>query len=147
MFFSDSLIIFVGEMVKVFKYLLFAAIISAFSAVAMQRDAGVSAIEIDTFSEIKDLCEECTQYQYAAYESQNDFAVASASYSFSSNVRLQSGGKRTGQGGTRFTQGIIKQGKTIAQGVRFSHSYFRHSMSITFTQPGGLLIRLGKLII
>ena len=134
-------------MEKMFKYLVYAAMVIAFSAFGMQRDSAVAADEIDTFKEIKALCHECTQYQHTAYENQNDFAIAGSSCTYSSNLRLQNTGKRTGNGGTRFTSGIMKQSKTIAQEVRFAHSYFRHSVTINFTRPESLLIRLGRLII
>lgn len=132
---------------KVFKYLIFSAMLIALSAVFMQRDFNVAAYETDTFSEVRELCDECTRYQHSVYRAQSDIAAVGASQSFSSNIRLLSGGKRTGQGSSRFNSDIICQGKSIAEEVRFVQAYFRYSISRTFAKHGTLLMMLGKLII
>ena len=141
------IIIFANVMGKVFKYLIFSAIIIAFSAVVLQRDCSVVANQTDTFNEVKELCDECTQYQHSIYRTLSDIAVTAPRQNFSSNIRQQSGGKRTGQGGSRFNSDITKQGKSISEEVRFVQAYFKYSISKTFAKHGALLIKLGKLII
>lgn len=132
---------------KVFKYLIFSAMIIAFSAVVLQQDCYVAANQTDTYNDVEQLCDECTQYQHTVYRTQSDVAVTVPSQNFSLNLRLQSGGKRTGQGGSRFNSDITKLGKSISDEARFVQAYFRYSISKTFSKHGTLLIKLGKLII
>lgn len=127
---------------KLFKYLFVAAIAFAFSAIVLQRECSVAA-------------EQAVQSHCLHFEDrvQNDFALAGTGESLSPNVRLgstirlQSGGKRTGQGGHRFHSDCMKMGKSIADELRFVQASFRYSVSKTFVKHGRFLIMLGKLII
>ena len=127
---------------KLFKYLFVPAIVFAFSAIVLQRDCPVAANQA-----VRSHC------QHFEERSQSDFALAGTGESIcptvrlGSTIRLQSGGKRTGQGGHRFHSDSIKMGKSNTDLVRFVQVSFRYSVSKTFVKHGRFLIMLGKLII
>ena len=133
-------------MLKVLKYLLFAAMLVVLSVVSRQVNSDVSDLT-HTFINSNEHFAEYTQFNQSVCPLKSDFAIAGINYASSSCLRLQNSGKRTGQVTYRFNSFIIKQGKIIADKVIFSQSYFKHFIFIIFTLSDSLYIMLGEFII
>ena len=138
--------IFVPRMNRPFKYLYFLLLMMIFSVSFLQGDSSLGVGRSSSYSAVKLLCDECSQYQHTSYEPEQDICIAGASLYSNSNVRLQSSNKRSGSGG-RVHSCIDRMNKCFISGAKFIHLFNKNFHKSILAQPQVELIRLCKLII
>ena len=117
------------------------------SFVFLQRHELVYTHEDASYSNVRDLCVECIEYQHSVYEPQKDICLVSGNGSSNAAFRLQKGGKRNSSGNNKYDICSYRFGKDFSDVLNFAHLNKRHSCTLFCATPQFLLIRLGKLII
>ena len=138
--------IFVDAMRTLFKYLFIACLmLFAFGAKWSQDSCAITDLN-DSWRSLRDLCDECAQYNHSTYQHQRDIYAPALNSSVNLTSRIQSGNKRYSSS-NKCHYAALKSGKDCLCGTVPAYISNKHFHIASYAQHQHQLVWLCKLVI